>query len=336
MTTTETSVALSLAELTQIEEARIERERQGRARERAERLHAEKAEHERLLAVQAAEAKAEADARARRATDEAAERARLDAREHVAAEVARIEADAKARLEADNAVRAHELAQLRVRRETGRRRRELVMGAALALVVALGGLGAWDAAGRASKHERTTQELLQREHSLVRERDDAKRSELQSLERRHATLLARSRAGDAKAAQQTADSARAAVDPRAPSHDRLRAFADALDVLEARIDLLDEVARLDRRGADLAAWAASKNHAKRLVAVNAAARAAKAETAGREAAIAYERALDNLSHELSEKSGGGSREASGEPVVGAGRTCQEGDPGCGLDGRPLF
>lgn len=335
MSTTETSFALSLAELSQIEEARIEAERTDRARRVADRARAEREEQERRVAEQQARERAEQQARAERGLEEAAARARAEARERAALDVARIEAEARARLAADNAARAHELAELRVRRETGRRRRELVLGAVLASVLAAAGFGAWDASSRLGRHERAAEELRERERSLLREREDGKRSELGGLERRHAALLARAHSEDAKTERATAEAARRALDPRSPTHDRLRAFAEALDALESRVDRSARLALLDRRRDDLATWATSVKRTKRLEAVTSAARAARSENAGAGALAAYERALDQLSLELGERTGGSSRAGGADPVEVKG-SCQEGDPGCGLDGKPVF
>ncbi len=113
----------------------------------------------------------------------------------------------------------------------------------------------------------------------------------------------------------------------------MRAFAEALDALEERIDALDKIALLDQRRADLSAWASASKRTKRLDAVNGAASRAKAAGAGMDALLRYERALDGLGSELAERSGAAPRSAG--TVVATG-SCQEGDPGCGIDGRPLF
>ena len=335
MSTTETSVALSLAELTRIEEDRIENERSERARGRAARVREERESEARRLAAEQARLSADEEARQRVVSEAAIERARAEARERARVEVARIEVEAKIRLDADNAVRAHELTELRVRRETGRRRREIAVSAALALVVTLGGLGIYDANTRVGKHERTGEELRERERALLRERDDRKQLELKAIELRQAALLARPRAADAKAGIATAAAAHAAIDARAPAHDRVRAFAEALDALEERIDALDKIALLDQRRADLSAWASASKRTKRLDAVNGAASRAKAAGAGMDALLRYERALDGLGSELAERAGAAPRSAAAGTVVATG-SCQEGDPGCGIDGRPLF
>jgi hypothetical protein len=332
---TETSVALSLAELSRIEEERVEREKTARAKGRSARIQREREAEARRLAEDDAKLRDEEAARVEQARREAAERALRAARERADLEVARIRAEAKSRLDADNAARAHELAVLGTKRETGRRRREIVLGVALSVCFALGGFGFWDASARTSKYERSVEELRERERAVLRERDDSKRVELQSLERRHATLLARPRTADAKPTLEAAESARAAIDVRSPSQDRLRAFADSLDVLDRRLDVLDEVALLDRRGRDLASWASSQKRTARLESVKTAALRAKAEDAGADAISAYERELDGVASELGERTRGAARPHAGEPT-GAERTCREGDPGCGLDGKPLF
>ncbi len=148
-------------------------------------------------------------------------------------------------------------------------------------------------------------------------------------------MIARARSADAKAEKGTVEAARAGLDARSPSHAGLRALAESLDALEARLDTLDELAGLDRRHADLAAWASSARRTKRLEAVKVAARAAKADNAGAAALATYERTLDQLSVDLGERAGvaGG---AGTVQLADSKGTCQEGDPGCGLDGKPVF
>lgn len=336
--TTDTSVTISLAELAKIEEARVREEESERIRAREERARAERQAEAARRAAEAAEAEAAAGMRARRAREEAIEQARIEARERASAEVLRIEAEARARLDADNAVRAHELGELRVRRETGRRRREYALSAVLAAVVSLGGAMLYDRADHATKLERTVAELREGQRSLAGERDDAKRTELQALDRRHAALRARTPARGADDAQRTVEAARAGIDERAPDHGRLRAFADALDALQSRIESIEKLALLDRRHADLAAWAASVRRSHAASDARGAAQRARAPGAGATALAAYERALDGLRDELARRAPGGGRPiAVVDPGPGPqpGR-CQQGDPSCGLDGRPLF
>jgi hypothetical protein len=334
--TTETSVALSLAELTQIEEERIEREKSERAKERAARIRREREAEAERQAEEEARMRADEAARTEQARRDAQERALFEAREQAERDVARIQAEAKVRLEADNAMRAHELAVLRTQRETGRRRREILMAVALVLAAAVGGATTWNATSRANREANVAGEHQERERSLLRERDEQKRVELQALERRHAVLSAKPRAADAKRAKETAEAARAAIDPRAPTTERMRTFADSLDAFDTRIAELDRLAQLDRRRDDLSAWATSLRKSGRLDSVDAAALRARAEAATADDIAAYERALDQLADDL-----GGHRSSGGRPAAAAdtphdSRTCREGDPGCGLDGRPLF
>lgn len=333
---TETSVALSLAELTQIEEERIEREKTERARQRAERVRRERDAEVRGQAEEEARMRADEAERAERARLEAQEKALLEAREQAVRDVARIRAEAEVRLEADNASRAHELAVLRTERETGRRRRELVLAAALVIVAVTGGAMSWTASTRAAREAQAAAEHQERERSLLRERDEQKRVELQALDRRHAALLARPHAAEAKRAKQTAEDARAAVDPRAPATARLRTFAESLDALDARIAELDRLAGLDRRRDDLSLWAASRRQTARLESLNAAARRARTETASSDEVARYERALDQLAGELGEHRGVPSGTSPRVETSRDERKCRDGDPGCGLDGRPLF
>jgi hypothetical protein len=332
---TETSVALSLAELSRIEEERVEHEKAERARERSARAERERQAEARRRAEEEAKLRHEQAERAELVRREAMENAQSEARQRAELEVVRIQAEAKARLEADNAVRTHELAVLRTKRETGRRRREIVLGVALAVGLSLGGLGYADANARTAKYERTAEELRERERAVLRERDDAKRIELQSLERRQASLLARANASGAKHEREAAEAAHAAVDIHAPAQDRLVAFAESLDALDQRIDRLDQVALLDQRRDDLASWASSRRHTAELEQVKAAAERAKSQDAGPEAISAYERALDRLASTLGARSGSVGRTGQDAPSGGQ-QKCHDGDPGCGIDGRPLF
>jgi hypothetical protein len=327
----ENSVTISLAELARIEEERVQREESERARLRAERAQKAREAEEVRRAEEAAKLAAEEQARSRRARDELIEKARLEAREQAAADVARIEAEAKVKLAADNAVRAHELNQLRVRRETGRRRREYVLGAALALFACIGGVTKYSAGQRLDELERATVELREREHARAGERDDARSTELAALDRRHAALLARSAAEGAEGARKTAEEARQAIGERAPGHERLRRFGDALDALENRIEALEKIEALDRRRDDLAAWAASSRRKDVAEELRRAAAAAKASGAAAE----YEQALGQARAALTQRAGLRPNRPAGEPGPAVGR-CHEGDPSCGIDGRPIF
>jgi hypothetical protein len=146
----DTSVTFSLAELADLERARVDEEDRARTRERARAAEARRLDEARRRDEEAATSKASERARAERAREEAVAKARAMARDESAREVARIEAEARTRLAADDAVRAHELAVLRIRTETGRRRGAVGLAAALALVVTIGGVGAVRASSRAT------------------------------------------------------------------------------------------------------------------------------------------------------------------------------------------
>jgi hypothetical protein len=331
----ETSVTFSLAELAKIEEERVREEDVKRARSR-ERDAVERREAEaRRRAAEEAQIAAEAEARTRRLREDAIEKARIEARERAAIDVARIEAEAKARLDADNAARAHELAILRTRTEGGRRRLTTALAAGLAITlfgsVAMG----YQMTRHAAALEQDTVELREGQKALGQERDHARTTALAALDHRHAALLARPFAAEAKDARTTVEQARHAVDEKALDHDRLSAFGDALDVLEARIDTLGKLSALDKRRDDLAAWAAERRRPE--AAADARAAGTKARLMGTsEAAGAYEAALDKLRDLLAKDAGGkgGAVIPHDKDVVK--RVCKDGDPGCGLNGESVF
>lgn len=334
-TSSDTSVTFSLAELASLEQERVREEDAKRARAREKEARELREAEARRREVETARVAAEAEARARREREEAVEKARMEARERAAAEVARIEAEARARLDADNAARAHELAVIRVRTEGGRRRLQTGLAVALGFVLCGGAVVGYQGAQRVAGLEQTAAQLREEHVSLARERDSARATELAALDRRLAALRARSMISKADEARTTADAARSAIDASAPDHGRLRAFGEALDALEARIEALEKVAALDRREADLAAWAAERRRPE----ITAAARtaAARARAAADEGAVrAYEGALDQLRDALAKgvATAGRSAAASQTGVVNA--ACAQGDPGCGLDGTRIF
>lgn len=331
---TDTSVTISLAELTRIEAERVSHEEAERARIRAERARQERELEAKRRAEQAAELARVEDERARRARVEAIEKARLEAREQAAAEVARIEAEAKARLDVENATRAHELAVLRVKKETGRRRREYVLGAALALVTCLGAVAGFVLQARFGELAAATDELRGRERALERERDDAGRTELTALDRRFAALSARTMARGADEARKVAEQVRRSIDESSPGHERLHAFADALDALASRIDALEKLDALGRRHSDLLEFARAMRRTQAIETAERAAAAAKAPHAGAETLIAYERALDQLSAKLSERTATARHGAV--PATDHAPDCDPHDPGCGIDGKRVF
>lgn len=334
---TDTSVSVSLADLAKIEEERLQQEEADRARTREERARQEREATAKRHSEEMEAARATAEAAAQRSREEAIEKVRAEARERAASDVARIQAEARARLEVDNAARAHELAVLRAKRETGRRRREIALGVALAFVACLGGLGTYEASGRASKLERAGQELRDRERALGREHEDAKRTDLQALDRRHAALQARGFDRDAGEAKKTVEAARAAIDARSPSRDGLRTFADSLDALQSRIETLEKLSLLERRHADLAAWARAVRRTQAMQPVSDGAARARAPGAGSAAMVAYERALDTARARLAGDASSPGRPGASEPGPGSSTgTCRENDPGCGLDGKPVF
>jgi colicin import membrane protein len=332
----ETSVTFSLAELARIEEERVRNEDRDRARAR-ERQAREKQEAEaQRRALEAARLAVEEEARARRAREEAEHRARIEARERAAIEVARIEAEAKARLDAQNAERAHELAVIRTRTEAGQRRTQRVLGAVLGIVLCSGAAGAFSASRQITGLTQDVEHLREGQQALAREREQAKATELSALDRRYAALGARAQIRAAEEARVTAEAARRAVDEKAPDRERLRAFGDALDALDARLDTLDRIAALDRRHADLVAWAGDQKH-REIAGAQAAEQRAKGAGAGESAVQAYETALDQLREALARGAvATGPRRRTQTETGNTGWSCTDpNDPMCGLNGRPL-
>jgi colicin import membrane protein len=335
-TSSDTSVTFSLAELASLEQERVREEDLKRSRAREKEARALRDAEAQRREAEAARIAAESEARARREREEAAEKVRLEARERAAADVARFEAEARARLEADNAVRAHELVVLRARTEGGQRRLQTALAVALGLVLCGGGVAAYQSSQRVAGLEQSAS-LRREEHvSLARERDSAKATELAALDRRYAALRARSLISSAEEARSTADAARSAVDVKALDHGRLRAFGDALDALQMRLEMLEKVALLDRRESDLAAWAAERRRTELTAATRIA--AARAKASADEGAIrAYEGALDQLHDALVKGVAVAGRPSSSSSVSGVVKpACAPGDPGCGLDGTRIF
>jgi hypothetical protein len=336
-TSSDTSVTFSLAELARIEQERVEEEDALRARARDRDARARSDAEASRRAAETAQIAAADEARIKRSREEAADKARIEARERVAADVARIEAESKARLDAANAERAHELTVLRARAEGGKSRLQIALGAALFLALCGGAAMAYQGAQRVASLEQDTSRLREEHSSLARERDNAKSTELAALDRRYAALRARPLASGASEATATAEAARNAIDPRSPDHGRLRAFGEAIDGLDGRLDALDKVAMLDRREADLAAWAADRRRSELTVAARGAAARAKSSGADEASIRLYEGALVELRDALAQTTTGTGGAAKPLPIPGAAKqACKDGDPGCGLDGTRLF
>ncbi len=332
---TETSVTFSLAELAKIEQERVREEdiRRARAREQEERERRE-AEAARRAAEEARIA-ADAEARARRLREEAAEKMRMEAREQAAAAVARIEAEAKARLEADNAARAHELAVLRARTENRHRRALQALAAALGLVLCGGAAATYSVSRHVSALEQDAAALREGQAALAKERDNARQTQLAALDRRHAMLRDRPAIQNAEDARATAENARSAIDTRSLDHDRLRAFGDALDALQARIERLEKIELLEQRRAELTAWAAERRRSGLTEAVELAAARARAAGADDRALSAYVAALDELRGALSRSSARGGSAAVAQAGPTGPRCTDPNDPMCGFNGQSL-
>ncbi|MFO0759675.1 MAG: hypothetical protein U0359_24515 [Byssovorax sp.] len=333
---TETSVTFSLAELARLEEQRVHEEEQRRHRAREKEARDRREAEERRRAQEAAEIAAETEARARKRREQAEIEAREEARRQAEAQVARIAAEAKVKLDAENAARAHELAVLRVKTEAGRSRVQLGLAIALGLSLLAGGGLHVRAEQALAEVSARAERLEDGRATLTRERDQAKSAELASLDKRFGSLKARLGAEQNEAALITAEQARAAIDPAALDRTRMRAFGDALDALQGKVDARDELARLDQRRGDLDAWAAQQK--KRGLLGDADEAAARARATFDAVALAtYKRALDQASRELAH---GTSAAGSAGPIATArvpeGKPCLKGDPGCGLDGKRIF
>ncbi len=332
-TPTDTSVSISLAELARIEEQRVREEDLRRARARENEARERREVEAKRRAAEAESMAAEEAARARRLREEAEHKARVEARERVAADVARIEAEASARRAADNAVRAHELAVLRARAEGGSRRVQHVLAIVLGLTLCGGAAAGYGMTRQVAGLEQETERLRESQVALSREREQAKSNELAALDRRHAALQGRPALAGAEEARAAVEAARNAVDSRALDRDRLRAYGDALDALAMRLDTLERIAALDRRQADLGAWAADRRRSDEATAARVASLKAKAPGAGPDAVRAYERALDQLRDALA--ASGPARGSRPPPAVRPWDCKDPADPICGLDGRTL-
>jgi len=334
----ETSVTFSLAELARIEEDRVrdEDQRRARSRETAARERRE-AEAQRRAAEEAAVA-AQAEARARRQREEAEEAMRKKAREQAEVEVARIAAAARARLDAENAARAHELAVMRVNGESGSRRLKVALAAVLGLVICGGPAAAYGVHRQVTTLEHDNAQLRDSQSALAQERDHAKTAELATLDRRHVALRARPLGReDARATEEaraTVEAARNAIDLKALDHSRLRAFGEALDVLETKIETLEKLAALDRRHADLVAWADQRKMSDAAAAARSA--AARTKVMPDEGAVrAWDTALDQLRDSLANAKGAASGGAVAQPVGSRYKCNGPGDPMCDGNGNVL-
>lgn len=331
--TSENSVTFSLAELAKLEEERLRTEVAQRARALDEETRARREADARRRAAEAELFASEVEARAKRSREEAEEKARIEARREAEIHVARIQAEAKARIDAENAERAHELAVIRARAESGRGRLQVALAAALGIALCVGAAGAYKASQRVASLEQDAERLRDAQSTLVRERERAKETELAALDRRFTSLRAHPFLRQAEDTRATAEAARSAVDTKALDHDRLRAFGDALDVLEARLDALGRIAVLDKRRADLVAWAAERRQSDATASVQSAAERARAASPDDTTIRAYEAALDRARDALARPSA--ARGPSPSPGVTTRQCAYEGDPLCGLNGQSL-
>jgi colicin import membrane protein len=326
----DTSVIFSLSELADIEEERVREEETQRARARDERAREERKLDEQRRLEEAARVAAEAEARAARLRADAETEARQQAREKAAVEVARIEAEAKARLAADNAVRAHELEVLKLKSERGGRRARFALAAMIGLVACGGSAAAYAVGNRIDRVETESRSLREAASSLRREHEQAMALTIATLDNRHEALRARAGADD-----DTAASARRAIDSLGADATKVRALADALDAWQARLDRRSRFELLEHRRADLEAWAQKQRRAEALAEVRAAAAAAKGDAAGDAELRAYEGALDEARVALAgETAGTRVRTSDREPTPTPGVCKNPKDPLC-ADGKIL-
>ncbi len=335
-TTSENSVTFSLAELARIEEERVRDEDAQRARAREQAARDRREAEAKKRAEEEARIAATEESRAKRAREEAADRVVREARAKAEIETARMQAEAKARLEADNAMRAHEIAVLRARVEAGRTRTIWGLAIALGLVLTVGGVAGFQASQRVSALEQDADRLRESQLSLSREHEQSRTTELGALDLRMAALVARPLAKEAGEARTTAEAARSAVNAKAVDHTRLRAFSDALDALQARIETLEKLSALERRRDSLEGWATALRKSEDTRVHDAAARA-KSASSDDAAVNAYETALDRWQRELLESGGkkGGTGVTGGSHPTGAPCDPNVGDPMCDTTGHRI-
>jgi colicin import membrane protein len=330
--TPDTSVMFSLDELARLEQDRIREEERERARERLDRVRREREEQERLRAVEAARIATEAEERARREREAAAERAVVEARKQAELDVARIHAEAAVKLEAENATRAHELAVIRASTDKSRTRMRHALAVIVGLVICGGSAAAYAVSDRVASLEDETRRIGTAQRLVEEERGQSMAAELAALDKRHEAL----RASDSESAEAlAAASARRALDGDIESRDLL-AFAAALDALQTRIAERDRATQLEKRHADLAAWAAREKRG------DLVARADRAR--GAKDLDAWESALDAVSTALGGAAPVAVAQHRGtqqtkttvtETPATSGVCKREGDPMCGLDGETL-
>jgi colicin import membrane protein len=344
--TPETSVMFSLAELADIEQERVREEAQQRAAAERERELARQAELEAQREAEQARQAAEVERREQVERERAEARARQAAQERAAAEVARIEAEAKAKLAAENAARDHELKRLAIESQSGRTRLRRTLASVIAVVLLGGSAAAWTANGHVDALAASNQKLRNDRFALEQTHDQALSSSLTALDVRHAKLRKRAESDIAEQARIKAEAARSAIEAGGMTAAKLRAFGDALDVLELRADLAERVAAADRRYGDLSRWAHDKGVEKALAPARRAATTAHAAASNDAKATAYEKALDELAATLAGAKGNarvargrvpsGSEGQDGSKTTTPGTACTNPhDPMCGLDGQML-
>jgi len=335
----DTSVMVSLAELALIEQQRIREDERDRAREIERRARERRLEAERRRQAEEARMAAETEARLRREREEAEQRKRTEMQERIAAEVAIIEANAKAKLAEDDASRQFELHAIQARAERSGRRMQRVLAAALGLVLCGSSALVYGTSRQAADLEQETARLRDEGRILAQAREDATKSELAALDRRHLALGARSTSTDMAGVRASAAVARKAVETARFDQSKLESLREALDAWQMRIDQLDRIAQLDRRQADLAAWASRERSSDLATTTQRAAERAHAPRADEATIRSYEKALDELRAALALGGPAGRSLGTGSSSAGTARhvcTVDSGDPMCDINGRPLL
>jgi colicin import membrane protein len=337
----ETSVTFSLAELAKLEEERVRAQDAEARKTRAAREQDQRRAEAERRAAEVARMEADEAARSARIRAETEERARVEARRQAEIEVARIEAAARTKRAEDDAARAHELALAKARTETRGDNVRRGLAAALAIAVAVGGASAFALVSKVDKLDRDVAALRDDATKATSAIDAARASALSAIDRRISATAARAAGAGASASADKAlvDVRRAALEDKAGKaldDGAVRAMDDALTAWEARIVRAEKARALDRRRADLVAWATGAHRTEALAKVDALAAKALAEPEDRTLS-ALDDALSQAREALSSRAvPGGHGVIAIKDKNTTGRTCTDpNDPLCGFNGQPL-
>jgi hypothetical protein len=257
-TANETSVMTSLAELARIERERVREESAQRAHTRREAARVEADRAAERLRIEEASIAAERLARAEDERKNVEARIRAEARERAAADVARIEAAAKVQLDVDNAVRAHELAVIRVRAHENHGRLVWVLAALLAVALCSGAALAFETSRRVTELTREADRLRDRERVLTEDVARAKLAGVDALaaqarlattrriaaiDRRHTDLTAWATQQRRSDVESTLAAAKAEVTARGGDEGALDTYEQALDRLRNQLATIAPVQR---------------------------------------------------------------------------------------------